>query len=187
MWVLLQHLGWVSAKNFHISTWVHLGPYNAFCVQGPEPNSQCRWDRLDRCWKHISSCEGITNLKFVLKLAGSPNWETLTLFIGFLLYATSAFTMTLIKTITKFLNMIGYHKPELSTNRILYWSCSELDSVIGQLKGQLTPHVNLSGQNALYACTVVSHFTELTVFFFMKTYDRCLVSFTNVVIVLIHW
>ena len=82
--------------------------------------------------------------------------------------------------------MTGYHKPDLSTNRILYWSCSELDSVIGQLKGQLTPHVNLSGQNTLYARTVVSHFTELTVFFFMKTYDRCLVSFTNVVIVLIN-
>ena len=116
---------WVEflQKNFHISTWVHLGPYNAFCVQGPEPNSQCRWDRLDRCWKHISSCKGITNLKFVLKLAGSPNWETLTLFIGFLLYATSAFTMTLIKTITKFLNMIGYHQPDLSINRIFYWSC----------------------------------------------------------------
>ena len=59
--------------------------------------------------------------------------------------------------------------------------------VIGQLKGQLTPHVNLSAQYALYACTVVLHFTELTVFFFIKTYDRCLVSFTNVVIVLIDW
>ena len=39
-----------------------------------------------------------------------------------------------------------------------------MDSVIGQLKGQLTRHVRVSGQNA--SCTVVSHFAELTVAFF---------------------
>ena len=36
--------------------------------------------------------------------------------------------------------------------------------VIGQLKGQLTRHVRVSGQNA--SCTVVLHFAELTVAFF---------------------
>ena len=39
-----------------------------------------------------------------------------------------------------------------------------MDSVIGQLKGQLTRHVRVSGQNA--SCTVVLHFAELTVAFF---------------------
>ena len=29
----------------------------------------------------------------------------------------------LIKTITKFLNVIGYHQPDLSTNRTVYASC----------------------------------------------------------------
>lgn len=29
----------------------------------------------------------------------------------------------LIKTITKFLNMIGYHQPDLSTNRTVHASC----------------------------------------------------------------
>ena len=35
---------------------------------------------------------------------------------------------------------------------------------MGQLKGQLTRHVRVSGQNA--SCTVVLHFAELTVAFF---------------------
>ena len=58
---------------------------------------------------------------------------------------------------------------------------------IGQLKGQLTRHARVSGQNA--SCTVVLHFAELTVafffffFFLMKTYNhnRSLVSFSNFV------
>ena len=44
------------------------------------------------------------------------------------------------KTITKFSNVIGYHQPDLSTNRTVYVSYLYLDSVIGQLKGQLTHH-----------------------------------------------
>ena len=58
---------------------------------------------------------------------------------------------------------------------------------IGQLKGQLTRHARVSGQNA--SCTAVLHFAELTVAFFffflflMKTYNhnRSLVSFSNFV------
>ena len=44
----------------------------------------------------------------------------------------------------------------------------ELDSVIGQLKGQLTRHAGVSGQNASFARAVASHFAELTVFFLWK-------------------
>ena len=36
--------------------------------------------------------------------------------------------------------MIGHHQPDLKTNRTAYVSCLKLDSVIGQLKGQLTCH-----------------------------------------------
>ena len=53
---------------------------------------------------------------------------------------------------------------------------------MGQLKGQFTRHACVSGQNALCARAIVSHFAELTDIFFMKTYNRCLVSFSNFVI-----
>ena len=72
-------------------------------------------------------------------------------------------------------------------NKTVYASCLQLDSVIGQLKGQFTRHVCVSGQNASCARANVSHFAELTDIFFMKTYSRCLVSFSNFVIVLINW
>ena len=56
--------------------------------------------------------------------------------------------LLLIKTITKFSNVIGYHQSDLSTNGTVYASCFLLDSAIGQLKGQLTRHAFVSGQNA---------------------------------------
>ena len=60
--------------------------------------------------------------------------------------------------------------------------------MIGQLKGQLTRHACVRGQNASCARAVVSHSAGLPVFFFfMKMYRRCLVSLSNVVIVLIKW
>ena len=62
-----------------------------------------------------------------------------------------------------------------------------LDSVIGQLKGQFTCHVCVSGQNASCVHTIVLHFVELTDVFLMKTYNRCLDSLSNFVIVLINW
>ena len=61
--------------------------------------------------------------------------------------------------------MIGYHQPYLSSNRTVYASRLQLDSVIGQLKGQLTRHACVRRQNASCVCAVVSHFAELTVFF----------------------
>ena len=45
-----------------------------------------------------------------------------------------------------------------------------LDSVIEQLKGQLTCHARVSGQNASSACAVVSHFAEFTDGFFFFTF-----------------
>ena len=73
-------------------------------------------------------------------------------------------------------------------NRTVYASCLQLDSVIGQLKEQFIRHARVSGQNASCARANVSHFAELTdFFFFMKTYSRCLVSFSNFVIALINW
>ena len=51
--------------------------------------------------------------------------------------------------------------------------------VIGQsnrtVKGQSTRHACVSGQNVSCARAVVSHFAELTGFFLMKTYNRCLI------------
>ena len=55
------------------------------------------------------------------------------------------------------------------------------------VKGTVLRHACVSGQNASCARANVSHFAELTDFFFMKTYSRCLVSFSNFVIVLINW
>ena len=68
-----------------------------------------------------------------------------------------------IKTITKFSNVIGHHLSALNTNGTVYASRLQLDSVIGQLKGQLTRHVCSSGQNASCARAVVSHFAVLPV------------------------
>ena len=53
--------------------------------------------------------------------------------------------------------------PNLSSNRTVYTSRLKLDSVIGQLKGQLTHLACVSGQSVSCAGTVVSHFAELTV------------------------
>ena len=97
-----------------------------------------------------------------------------------------------IKTITKFSNIIGSHQPDFSTNRTVYASYLKLEGIIGQLKRQFTRHTCVSGQNASYACAIVSHFAELMLlllllFFLMKTYNRCLVSFSHSVIVLINW
>ena len=75
--------------------------------------------------------------------------------------------------------MIGYHQPDLSTNSTVCAPCLSLDGVIGQL----TCHAYGSGQNVSCAHIVVS----VVVVFFMKTYNQCLVSFSNFVIVLIHW
>ena len=56
---------------------------------------------------------------------------------------------------------------------MVYASCLQLDSVRGQLKGQLTRHASVNGQNASCARAVVSNFAEfvfvLFCFFLMKT------------------
>ena len=70
----------------------------------------------------------------------------------------------LIKTITKFLNVIGYQQPDLKINRTVCVSCLWLDSVIGHLTG----HAYVCGQYASPACAVVRHFTELTAVFVWK-------------------
>ena len=98
--------------------------------------------------------------------------------------------MFLIKTMTKFTNVIGYHKP---ADLIVYASCLLLDGVIGQIKGQLTRYAYGSGQNASFARFYLTFRRVNCCFlFFMKTYvlfyeNRCLVSFSNSVIVLMNW
>ena len=74
--------------------------------------------------------------------------------------------------------MIGYHQPDLSIgprtrHRVMPVSgqCNRI------VKGQLTRRACVSGQDA--------HFADLTVVF-VKTYNRCLVSFSNFVIVVIN-
>ena len=67
----------------------------------------------------------------------------------------------IIKTITKFSNVISYHQPNLSINRAVYASY-----VIGQCNRTVRGTVNTS---CLYKWTeraVFSHFAALTVFFF---------------------
>ena len=89
---------------------------------------------------------------------------------------TSINVTSLIKTVTKFSNVIGYHQPDLSTNETVYVSYLLLDSVIGPLQGQLTSHPHEREQNVSWACTVFLHFAKLIVVsFFMKTYNRHLV------------
>ena len=53
----------------------------------------------------------------------------------------------------------------MSVNRSVYASCLSLDSVIGQLKGQLTRRACVSGQNALCACAVLT-FRSVNCFWF---------------------
>ena len=71
-------------------------------------------------------------------------------------------------------------------NRTVYASFLQLDNVIGQLKGQFTCHACVNRQNASCARAIVSHIAVLTDVFFMFFF-RCLVSFSNFVIVLINW
>ena len=91
--------------------------------------------------------------------------------------------LVIIKTITKF--SIDYRQSDLSSNsvRVMF----VIGSVMGHLRGQLTGHACVSGQNASCVRAFVSHYTELTVVFsFMKACNRYLVSFSNFVIVLIN-
>ena len=53
-------------------------------------------------------------------------------------------------------NMIGYHQPDLSTIMTVYASYLWLDSVIGQLKGQLTRHAGESGPNLSVIILVIN-------------------------------
>ena len=69
-----------------------------------------------------------------------------------------------IKTITKFSNVIELI--EQCTRHACKVVKSCLESVIGQLKGQLTRHAYLSGQITSCAHAIASHFAELTNGFF---------------------
>ena len=56
--------------------------------------------------------------------------------------------------------------------------------VIGQCNRTVEGTVNMSclcqwTEGTSCVCTVVSHLTELTGFFLMKSYNQCLVSFSN--------
>ena len=54
------------------------------------------------------------------------------------------------------------------------------------VKGTVNMFMPLEVDRTRHARAVVSHFAELTVFF-MRTYNRYLVSFSNFVIILINW
>ena len=58
--------------------------------------------------------------------------------------------------------------------------------VIGQ-RNRIGDTSCVNGQYAFCTRVVVAHFAEFTLFFFMKTCNRCLVSFLNFVIVMINW
>ena len=111
------------------------------------------------------------------------------LVLAFRAFSTKILIMSRIKTIAEFSKVIGYHQPvDLSTNRTVYASYLYLDGVIGTLKGQLTRHACVSGQNASCArCCLAFRQVNCCFLVFVKTYDQCIVSFSNFVIVLINW
>ena len=74
------------------------------------------------------------------------------LVLAILAFSTKILLMFWIKSIAEFSKMNGYHQQaDLSTNRTVYASYLWLDGIIGPLKGQLTRHACVSGQNALCA------------------------------------
>ena len=83
-------------------------------------------------------------------------------------YKTKAMKI-LIKTIIKYSNVIGYHQPDLSTNRTVNTSCM------------------CRWTERVMCARCCSAFRRVNSFFFMKTYNRCLVSFSNFAIVFINW
>ena len=80
-------------------------------------------------------------------------------------------------------NAIGYHQPNKSTNRTVCALGLQLDCVVGQLQG--TVNMSCLGKWTVslmcmcYSCA----FCQVDRFFLM--YNRCLVSFSNFVVVLI--
>ena len=104
-------------------------------------------------------------------------------------FSTKILLMFWIKSIAEFSKVIGYHQPaDLSTNRTVYASYLWLDSVIGPLKGQITHHACVSRQNvSCVRCCLAFRRVNCSFNFFMKTYNRCPVSFSNFVIVLSNW
>lgn len=69
----------------------------------------------------------------------------------------------LIKTITTLSNVIGYHQPDLNSNRIVYASCLLLDSIVGQL----ARHACGIGQYLSCCCVLVGFNIVLIVAFFL--------------------
>ena len=127
---------------------------------------------------------------------------------------------TLIKTITKFSNVIGCHQWLVGTNRTVdkesystrrIWACTQalvtgssdhylhtiftLIKTITKFSNVIGCHQWLVGTNRTVDTSslckwtvsdVVAHFAELIVFL-MKTYNWCLFSLSNFVIVLTNW
>ena len=73
-----------------------------------------------------------------------------------------------LKTIKKFSKVIVYHQPDLSTDRTVYASCLQLDSEIGQLKGHVTLHACVSGQNTSCARCCLAFYQVNSCFFFYE-------------------
>ena len=55
---------------------------------------------------------------------------------------------------------------------MVYASCLQLDSVRGQLKGQLTRHASVSGQNASCGCLVCGRKSQPRYFQKAKSYEK---------------
>ena len=104
-----------------------------------------------------------------------------------LLYQIDITIKLLIKTLTKFLNVIGYHQPDLSTNRTVYVHvtlvierCNRIvkETVNTSCLCEWTEHVMCT------SCFLSFHLVNCFFFFnFMKKFNQCLVSFSNFVIV----
>ena len=99
-------------------------------------------------------------------------------------YKTKAMKI-LIKTIMKFSNVIGYHQPDLSTNRtVMRHACTW--TVYRTVKGTVNTSCMCKWTERVMCARCCSAFRRVNSFFFMKTYNRCLVSFSNFAIVFIN-
>ena len=117
--------------------------------------------RVETLWRSIVTCQDMVVREWIVF------WDTRTstgvyltwsifylnvLVLAILAFSTKILLMFWIKSIAEFSKMNGYHQQaDLSTNRTVYASYLWLDGIIGPLKGQLTRHACVSGQNALCA------------------------------------
>ena len=133
--------------------------------------------RVETLWRSIVTCQDLVVREWIVF------WDTRTstgvyltwcscywnvMVLAILAFSNKILIMFWIKTTAEFSKVIGYHQPaDLNTNRTVNASClcEWTERVMCALLSRISP-------------------SKLLFFVFMKTYNRCLVSFSNFVIVL---